>query len=300
MKGMRHVAMDQASDGTTGSAGGGGAAPGAQAPAQGTGAAAGGQGAGAAPAPASVLDAGKDAAAAPQDATSWLTQFPQFAVNGADGKPDIAASAAKLAGSYGELAKRMKDAGSPPKEPKDYVVNVPDALKGKYDPAGDKLLEQFLTKAHAAGLTQKQLDFVLGEYAAIVPQLAGAGRALSKEEGEKALREVWKTDAEFRAGLASAYRVVEAFGGDRKDKLVERYGNDPDLVAFLAEIGKELREDTQPVIDGLAAGTQYASMTREQLLVSDAYKDPKHPDHERVSKLVRALYEKQYGTAPAI
>jgi hypothetical protein len=287
MRGERHVVMDEAKGGEGATGGTGGAAPDAASQAAAAGTTAGGGTAD----PGSLLAQG----ATTQD---WLTQYPQFKVE-VDGKPDVVASAAKLAGSYGELSKRMKDVGSPPKDPKEYTVTVPEALKGKYDPAGDPIIEDLKVKAHAVGTTQKQFDFWTAEWFARMPDLLAGGKAVTKEDAEKALAEVWKSPDDLAKNVKAAHAAAKTFGGDAFDRLADKFGNDPDFIRFAAAVGAELKEDTAPHSEG-GAGTSYAGMSKEQLMAHEAYKNPRHPDYELVSKMVRAKYEKEHGTAPAL
>ena len=61
----------------------------------------------------------------------------------------------------------------------------------------------------------------------------------------------------------------------------------------MAHFGAQMREDAPP--RDVGGGT---AQTVEQLMASEAYRNPKHSDHLRVSAQVRAHYDKVAGTAP--
>ncbi|WP_124094481.1 hypothetical protein [Burkholderia gladioli] len=118
----------------------------------------------------SALAAGAAGAAPTFD---WLPE--KYRVNAADGALDLSASAQKLAGGYGELAKRMGDGGAPPATAAEYTVTVPDALKEKVgDLSKDELFTKFRDDMHGLGLSQKQFDGIMGRYLELVPALVAA------------------------------------------------------------------------------------------------------------------------------
>lgn len=215
--------------------------------------------------------------------------FPEkYQVKNEAGQIDWQASALKQAEGYNALSKRAGEVGMPPKTPEEYTVAVPDALKG-YDLEADDSYKEFRAEAHKAGLTQKQMDFVMGKYFQLAPALVNGAQALSKDECLADLKTTWKTEQEMRDGIAKAQRAYREYFGADAEKMMAKYGNDPALVRFMARLAEELGEDTPPSPNESAQGGVSINAIRE----SEAYKDPKHPDHERVSKQVQAYYEAQ-------
>lgn len=270
---FHHVLMDEANAGEGGGVGGGGSEGGN----------AGGE---QPPAAASVM-----AGAAEQPTAPAIPE--KYQVKKEDGTLDIEASSLKLAEAYGHLEKRMGTGDAPPKSPADYQITVPDVLKDSWKPAEDKNLQDFLSKAHAKGFTQGQIDLALETYHAIAPNLMAGNAQLSVEECTASLREVWKTDAEFKEGVDLSYKAAVAYGGEDAQALMDRYGNDPMIIKAFARIGKELGED-RSINPGseLPAGTSV-----EALITSEAYNNPKHPDHAKVSQQVASYYAKKAEAA---
>jgi hypothetical protein len=82
---------------------------------------------------------------------------------------DVEASARKMAESYNQLQARMGTGDVPPKGADEYTITVPDAFKESF--VEDDRTKAFRSDALAAGLTQKQFDFVIGKYFAVAPEL---------------------------------------------------------------------------------------------------------------------------------
>ena len=269
---FRHVLMDEANAGEGGGSGGGGSE--------------GGNAGGEAAPPASVMGGGAGEVAPPS--------IPEkYQVKKEDGTVDIEASSLKLAEAYGHLEKRMGTGDAPPKSAADYQITVPEVLKDSWNPAEDKGLQDFLSKAHAKGFTQGQIDLALETYHAIAPNLMAGNAQLSVEECTASLREVWKTDAEFNEGVELSYKAAVAYAGEDAQAMMDRYGNDPMIIKAFARIGKELGEDKS-----INPGSELPGGTSvESLLVSEAYANQKHPDHAKVSKQIADHYAKKAEAA---
>ena len=211
----------------------------------------------------------------------------KYIVKREDGSTDWEATALKQAGGYQALSQRLGAGDAPPKSPDEYAPAVTagislDALKA------DPKYQGFLKGAHARGMTNAQLGYVLDHYAmAQQPDIAGA---------EAELRKTWATDDQLQRGLAQSYRATAAYAGDdaTRERLEQKFGNDPDFIRLMARIGNELQEDRPP-----AGITQAESDTLESLMSSPAYLDARHPEHAVVVRKAQALYAKKYPNQEA-
>ncbi|WP_368913494.1 hypothetical protein [Mixta calida] len=181
-----------------------------------------------------------------------------------------------------------------PESPDDYAPEITsDAFSWeefKDDPAG----QEFLKAAHAKGITNDQLGFILNEYAQRAPALVNGAAELDADAAATQLRETWKTDAEFNKNIGLAYRAFNSLADEADKGRMDEIGNNPLVIRMLAKIGAEMQEDT-PVGAGASPQEQQAI---KDLMKSPAYTDPKHPDHQRISAQVRAFYQKAYGNTP--
>jgi hypothetical protein len=294
--------MDQA--GAGGAAGGGGAAAGAAAGGGGAaGAAAGGAGgaaaAGGAAGAASGSALGGAAGAGAASGAEWAPE--KYQVKKADGTLDVEATARKVAGGYTELDKRMKDVGLPPESADKYDIKVSDAVK----PTVDELLQdpttkQFLKDAHAKGLTNSQVSFVLEQYAKTAQALAEGGLEIGREECTAELQKTWKTQADYDKNVGAGYRAAVAFASSVgvKFEQIEQAGlaNNPLFIRIMAAVGAEMGEDVPPIDAGQGGGGDAKSFEeqtralRDELAKLDLH-DPKRPE---IQKKLDGLYARKY------
>lgn len=293
-----HVFMDQAGEGSaaggsaaSGDGGAGAGAPGAAASA-GTGEGAGGaSGAGSA---GSVLAAGAAGAAA--GTTDFIPE--KYRTNKEDGTLDLEASARKLAEAYGNAEKRIGAGDIPPKTAEEYAVTVPEAFKETWKPEEDQAFKDFRTKAHEAGMTQKQLDLVMGQYFEMAPKLVAGAAVMDANAATAELKKTWATEADFNRNVRNAFVGANALAqkaGLTVDEIMNSpLGNDPRFLKLMAAIGPEFSEDAPP------GGQQMASQEDiDALMRSEAYMNPKHADHVRTSEKVRKYFERKFGTEAA-
>lgn len=247
------------------------------------------------PAPGAAPAPGQPPAPAPAPGAGEFDWLPEkYQVKGQDGKIDLAASSKKLSEGYAAAAKRIGTGDLPPETPSAYTFKVPDTLK---DVPVDEVLQPFRERAHKAGLTQAQFEFVAGEYFELVPQMLNGAAKVSAEQARAELQKVWTSPADLEANLSAAQRAVAGVPPALQQQLHEKLGTDPVFLQFAAALGREMREDTPP---GGAGGAPRGGETLEQLMASEAYRNAKHPEHKAVSERARALAQKIHGDAPAI
>lgn len=237
------------------------------------------------PAGTSLLSTG----AGEQGVDDWLPE--KYRVMGDDGKLNVEGSARKLADAYSHLEKRMGSGDTPPKTADEYAPKV--EVEGfKWDEfKADPRMQSFMKSAHAKGITNDQMGFILGEYAQLAPELVNGAATLDSEAAATQLRETWKTDAEFNKNIGLAFRAFNSLADDSDKGRMDEIGNNPMVIRMLAKIGAEMQEDAPA---GGDVNLEEQQSIRD-LMKSPAYMDPKHADHENVSARVRAYYQKRYG-----
>lgn len=211
----------------------------------------------------------------------------KYLVKREDGTTDWEASALKQAQGYGELARRLGAGEAPPQTPEGYTPDLPQGVtldQLKTDP----MFAGFLKGAHAVGLNNKQVSYLLGEYQQRL-QLIEDQRA-DPAVAEAELGKVWATPQAMERGLANSYRGSQAFAedADHAARIDKKFGNDPDFIRLMAKVGAELGEDKLPS-GGL---TTVEADTLESLRKSEAYTNAKHPEHSTAVAKVNALYRK--------
>jgi hypothetical protein len=282
---LKHVLMEAATDGA-----GGGAGPGA----------------GAAPVPpvteptpapsllATGAGEGAPAAGNPADPFGWLPE--KHRVLGEDKTLNVEASAKKLAEAYTGLEKRLGDVGMPPKTADEYKPEgLPETVKLD-ELMADPGTKGFLKRCHAKGMTNAQvsevLAFGLQEWA---PQLLKSDATQTAETATAALREAWTDEGAFKENIGHAYRaatsVAAKAGFSYEDLAAAGLDNNPTFIRLMAALGPEIGEDRSPTG---SAPSPDETQTIRSLEASEAYKNPKHPEYERVSAQIRAFYQRKY------
>lgn len=253
-------------------------------------------GGGADPAAAgSLLSTGGEPPAA-ATGTDYIPE--KYRVSKEDGTLDLEQSSRKLAESYSHLEKRFGSGDAPPKTAEEYAPKIEVEGFDWDEFKSDDNAKSFLKGAHAKGMTNAQVEFAVGEYLKMAPGLIEGAAQLTAQDATEALRGHWKTDQDMSAGVKASYRAVQAFANEGEgvgslDKLMSKYGNDPDFVAFAANIGKELREDVPVAGNGQASGGDFDVKTSE--LRSELQALPAHdPKRKVVQGQLDALYASRY------
>ena len=284
---MRYALMDAAGEGGDPGAGAGG-----------EGGAAGGEGQGAAGAggdPASLL---AGAAAAGGQPTEFMPE--KYRVMKDDGTMDLDASSRKLAEAYASAEKRIGGGDIPPKSADEYTVAVPDAFKESFDPKGDEGFKAFAGKMHELGLTQKQMDGVMSQYFDLAPKLVVGAAALDATAAKTQLEQAWAPQGGFDHQIRNAYQgaaAIAAKAGIPVDELMapQGLGNNVMFLRMMAAIAPEFAEDKST--GGTSMGGASSEEQINELMRGEAYRNPRHADHDKVSAQVRTYFERKYGTA---
>lgn len=227
----------------------------------------------------------------------WLPE--KYRTNKEDGSLDLEASSRKVAEAYKHLETRLGSGDAPPKDASEYSVKLEGVEGFNWDEfKADEGSQAFLKGAHAKGMTNAQVEYVIGEYMKAAPGLISGGAQLSQEDCTTALKGVWADDQSYKSGVQSSYRAAEAFASPdgqpgNFQALMAKYGNDPDFIAFTANIGKELAEDTL-ISQGVVNEQDFAVKTSE--LRKQLEELPPHdPKRAGIQQQLNQLYSAKYN-----
>lgn len=217
-----------------------------------------------------------------------------------DGSLDTEASSRKVAEAYKHLETRFGSGDVPPKSADEYAVKLEGVEGFNWDEfKADENTQSFLKGAHAKGLTNDQVQYVIGEYMKAAPGLIEGGVQLSTQDCTAALKAVWTDDAAMRTNVTASYRAAEAFASEAGkpgnfETLMSKYGNDPDFIAFTANIGKELKEDT--AINGGNVSNEADFAIKAAELRSQLEAMPQHdPKRAGIKAQLDAMYESKFN-----
>lgn len=177
----------------------------------------------------------------------------KYLVKNEAGEVDWQATARKIDDGRSHLERRFGAGDVPPADVSGYKVAAPEQyteLLKDWNPAEDQALQSFLTNAHQAGMTQKQIDLVIGEYGRVMSQVQGQiappTPEQQAEEAAKALGEVWNDPAEFDKNLGEAFKAGQKLAaklGVDFDEFNAALGNNPMFLRLAAKLNAEMAED---------------------------------------------------------
>lgn len=242
-----------------------------------------------APAPASApapVGTAFDLVDPPAGPDGWLPA--KYQVKKSDGTLDLEASARRVSEAHASLEKKLGSGDVPPKTPDEYTPADGKTFKFA-DIKADPQMQGFLKGAHALGMTNKQVEFVIQRYMdEMAPDLVAGAQALDTEAAVAKLREVWTDESSFKTNMQSSVRAVRAFAGDDAQRLMTKYGTDPDFIRLMARIGTEVKEDSPP-----GGGAQQGEVDNiNTLLAHPAVLDIKHPEHAAINQRIKQHYER--------
>lgn len=218
------------------------------------------------------------------------TAIPErYQVRTEGGSLDVEASSLRLSEAYNNLERRLGAGDMRPSSADEYQIAMPGELTELLNPKEDQVLGAFMKEAHAAGYTQKQMDLVMGKYFELAPQLATGSMQLSADDCVAELKTEWKTDEQYNAEVKKAFRAAQAYGDKDAEAIIAKCGNDPAVIRLFARIGAHIGEDTSLN----PGGTLPAGRSVQSLMNSEAYSNPKHHDHARVSAQVQRHFARQ-------
>ena len=183
-----------------------------------------------------------------------------------------------------------------PKMPDDYKIVAPEGMEEVFSPDA---LKDSMQAMHGLGLTQEQAQGMVANDAKRVQDAMTQRDAAQKaayEEGVKTLKAEWGDAYEQKMHQADSV-IAQAVPADKKDELLERWGNDLDLVRALSKMGELLLEDTMAD----AGGAGQRAMTPDdlenkakELVATPGYLEGRLPEatRKRLAQEIHALHEK--------
>ena len=221
-----------------------------------------------------VLSTGND--------SSIETAIPEkFKVTAEDGSVDYKATVAKMNESYSYLEKKVGTGEIAPKSVDEYKVEREgfDFEEFKKDESNNS----FLKSAHAQGITNKQLDFLLSEYDKRAVDLVSNSSQIDTDSTVQTLQSDWGD--KYEANIFNAVTAARACGITDEQINDPMIGNNVAFIKMAAYFGSQMTED-KPINNGTPVNVDIQSLMR-----SEAFFNPKHPDHKSVKAQIDSYYD---------
>ena len=216
------------------------------------------------------------------DNSSNETAIPdKFKVTAEDGSVDYKATVAKMNDSYTYLEKKVGTGEVAPKSVDEYKLEREDFDFEEFK--ADESNKEFLTEAHKHGITNKQLDFLLSEYDKRAVNLVSNSSQIDTDTTVQTLQSDWGD--KYEANIFNAVKAARACGITDEQINDPMIGNNVAFIKMAAYFGSQMTED-KPVSNGTPVNVDIQSLMR-----SEAFFNPKHPDHKSVKAQIDSYYD---------
>ena len=210
------------------------------------------------------------------------TAIPEkFKVTAEDGSVDYKATVAKMNESYSYLEKKVGTGEVAPKSVDEYKLEREDFDFEEFK--ADESNKEFLSEAHKHGITNKQLDFLLSEYDKRAVDLVSNSSQIDTDTTVQTLQSDWGD--KYEANIFNAVKAARACGITDEQINNPLIGNNVAFIKMAAYFGSQITED-QPVSNGTPVNVDIQSLMR-----SEAFFNPKHPDHKSVKAQIDSYYD---------
>jgi len=207
-----------------------------------------------------------------------------------DGTPDWEATARKAEQARQHLERRLGTGDVPPKDVAGYQFTVPEELQG-FEIVPEKV-DAFKAEALQKGITPAQFEWMMGAYLKAAPDLMDGVVKMQASQAREVLGQVWQSPDEMSRQLQASQRAVQAMPADLQEATLE-LGTHPGFIRVAAWIGAQLGEDRAPGLTHAAPAVDIGT-----LQASEAYRNPRHPEHAKVSEQVRRAFAAKFGSDP--
>jgi len=205
----------------------------------------------------------------------------KFKVTAEDGSVDYKATVAKMNESYSYLEKKVGTGEVAPKSADEYKIEREDFNFDDFK--ADESNKAFLEEAHKHGITNKQLDFLLNEYDKRAVDLVSNNSQFDTDSTVQTLQSEW--GKEYESNIFSAIRAAKSAGLTEDQINDPSIGNNVAVIKALAYFGSQIEED-KPINNGTPVNVDIQSLMR-----SEAFFDPKHPNHKSVKAQIDSYYD---------
>ena len=210
------------------------------------------------------------------------TAIPEkFKVTAEDGSVDYKATVAKMNESYSYLEKKVGTGEVAPKSVDEYKLEREDFDFEEFK--ADESNKEFLTEAHKHGITNKQLDFLISEYDKRAVNLVSNSSQIDTDTTVQTLQSDWGD--KYEANIFNAVKAARACGITDEQINNPLIGNNVAFIKMAAYFGSQMTED-KPINNGTPVNVDIQSLMR-----SEAFFNPKHPDHKSVKAQIDSYYD---------
>lgn len=196
-----------------------------------------------------------------------------------------------------------------PKDPKDYKLEIPQGVIPEGVTLDPVLDDEFKKVCHKVGILPRQAQEVYGWFAkmsgALMAKTKGEEDAAFEQASESLKRELGTKD-KFDQFVSMSNKVVSLYSGSQEAaaRVIDKHGNDPDIIRLLGNIGKAMDEDAlvtggKRFADGADPRVKLMDIQSNKANpLFDAYWKADHPQHQHAVDEVFRLTQLVHGNKP--
>jgi hypothetical protein len=189
---------------------------------------------------------------------------------------------------------KWHEAGGRPPTAVDYKLARPKDFPEEY--WSDERANKWMDRFHKAGLNHKQVKELFEAYNAdILEAVKVQNDAIiaNREEVKNGLFKDWGAAYEQKKHQGD-YAVEKGTGGDAdfKERLLGKFGDDPDFIRFASNIGGKFGEHEDITGPPIATPDDIQQQINTEM-AKPAYTDPRNPDHKACVKRVSRLFQEK-------
>lgn len=179
-----------------------------------------------------------------------------------------------------------------PETVEDYQFKRPDELPEEF--WNDDFAKAAKTLFHKIGLTKKQADALFNFNSANVMNTIKTQQQqeeMNMQQLQSELYNEWGGAYQQKIHLGNA-AIEEGTTGNQelKDKIVQKYGNDPDFIRFASNLGSKFAEHKGPNFAAIPTPSDIQAQI-DEAMQTDAYRNGLNPGHKAAVIKVNQLFE---------
>jgi hypothetical protein len=159
-----------------------------------------------------------------------------------------------------------------PKVAGDYAYTRPEGVPESH--RTDEQMEEIRKAAHGQNLTQRQFNKIMAaDDARVIAKIADDEATAIREtdEAETKLKEEWGMAYEERIHIVNRFINETTVEGEDRDRVIKKFGRDPDFIRWAADVGKTLVEHDALIADLTQKAPKEAQAELDEWHATDDY-----------------------------
>ena len=191
-------------------------------------------------------------------------------------------------------------AGGRPDTAHDYGLKAPEGVPAELFPV--EKLNVWQDRFHKLGISKKAAETIISEYAKDIGvdlQMHQTDQEATQKELVAGLQREWGRAYEQNVHLGNVAIEEGVKGNDEfKQRLTQKFGNDPDFIRFASNLGSKFAESK--MIDTSIPTPMDIQENINEMMQTDAYMNRNNPNHKITVEKVQRLFQQKHSSQNGI